>query len=68
MPFLEKTLSTQQFLCGNEITLADTIALPYFHALEATSLKFDVYPAIQRWYSEAKARPAFQRALAKMPA
>ncbi len=68
LPFLEKTLSTQQFLCGNEITLADTIALPYFHALEATSLKFDVYPAIQRWYSEAKARPAFQRALAKMPA
>jgi glutathione S-transferase len=68
LPFLEKTLSTQQFLCGNEITLADTIALPYFNALEATSLKFDAYPAIQRWYSEAKARPAFQRALAKMPA
>jgi glutathione S-transferase len=68
LPFLEKTLTSQKFLCGNEITLADTIALPYFHALEATSLKFDAYPAIQRWYAETKARPAFQRALAKMPA
>lgn len=67
LPFIESTLAANRFLCGSEITLADTIALPYFHALEPTSLKFDAYPSIQRWYAEMKARPAFLRALAKMP-
>jgi glutathione S-transferase len=68
LPFVNQTLQDNRFLCGSEITLADTIALPYFHALEATSLKLDAWPAIARWYAELKSRPSFQRALAKMPA
>ena len=67
LPYIDKLLSTGRFLCGNEITLADTIALPYFHAQEVTSLSLDAYPSIQHWYREMKARPAFQRTLARMP-
>ena len=65
--FIENTLTGQRYLCADELTLADTVALPYFHACQATSMQFDNYPAIQRWYSDAVSRPAFQRALAQMP-
>jgi glutathione S-transferase len=67
LPFIENTLTGQRYLCADELTLADTVALPYFHACQATSMQFDNYPAIQRWYSDAFSRPAFQRALAQMP-
>jgi len=67
LPFLEKTLSENEFLCGKAISLADTVALPYFNACMSTSVALDAYPSIQRWVSAGIERPAFKRALAKMP-
>ncbi len=67
LPFLDKTLAASKYLCGEEITFADTIALPYFHAQEVTSVSFEAYPSIKRWYADMKERPAFHRALARMP-
>lgn len=67
LPYIDKLLSSTRFLSGAQLTLADTIALPYFHAQEVTSLSLDAYPSIQRWYEEMKSRPAFQRTLARMP-
>lgn len=66
LPFIERTLKENRFLCGDEITLGDTVALPYFYTSESTTASFDAYPSIQRWYNEMKARPAFIKALAQM--
>lgn len=67
LPFIEQTLTDNRFLCGAELTLADTIALPYFHAALSTSFNLDGFPAINRWYEAVSKRPAFARALAHMP-
>ncbi len=67
LPYLDKVLAQSKFLCGDDISIADTVALPYFHACLITSVKLDAYPAIQRWIEEGVSRPAFQKALAAMP-
>jgi len=67
LPFLETTLTENRFLCGDQLTLADTIALPYFHAAKSTSFSTDALPAVTRWCGEVSSRPAFIRALEKMP-
>lgn len=66
LPFLDKILSENQFLCGDSITLADTVALPYFSACLSTTVKFDAYPSIQRWLNAGIERPAFKKAMAQM--
>lgn len=68
LPFLEKTLSSHAFLCGEKLTIADTVAFPYFHACQSTSLNLQAYPSIRRWIEQVAARPACQRALAQQPA
>jgi len=68
LPFIEQTLAANRYLCGDRLTLADTIALPYFHAALSTSFNLDRFPAITRWYEELSRRPAFAAALAHMPA
>lgn len=67
LAYLEKTLAENRYLCGEALTIADTIALPYFHACQSTSVRLDDYPAIRRWLSDGVARPAFLRACALMP-
>ena len=67
LPFLDKVLSQSTFLCGEAISLADTVALPYFHACLITSVNLCHYPSIQRWLEAGIARPAFQKAIAQMP-
>ncbi len=67
LPFLENTLAANEFLCGKHLTIADTVALPYFHACKSTSVSLAAYPALRRWIEEVSRRPSFQRALAKMP-
>ncbi len=67
LPYLDKVLTQSRFLCGDEISIADTVALPYFHACQSTSVKLDDYPAIVRWIRDGVDRPAFQKALAAMP-
>ena len=66
LPYIEQTLTNNRFLCGSELTLADTIALPYFHAALTTSFTLDGFPAIARWHQEVSQRPAFVKALASV--
>jgi len=67
LPFLEKTLEESPYLCGSELTIADTVAYPIFHACRSTSVDLSAYPSILRWQTALSERPAFQRAVAKMP-
>ncbi len=66
LPFIESTLASNTFLCGEQITIADTIAYPYVHACRSTSLSLEAYPSLLRWAAALDKRPAFQRALAQM--
>lgn len=68
LPFLEKVLATNSFLCGSELTIADTVAFPVFQACQSTSVDLSPYPSIQRWVAALGDRAAFKRALARMPA
>ena len=68
LPFLEKVLADNPFLCGKELTIADTVAFPVFQVCQSTSVDLSPYPSIQRWETELGGRAAFKRALAKMPA
>ena len=62
LPAIEQRLSENQFICGDEITLADPFALAYFMIKEQTSIDISAYPDIERWYAEMLARPAIQKA------
>lgn len=67
LPFLEATLAANEYLCGKQLTIADTVAFPYFQACQSTSVALDSYPAIQAWIAKLSHRPSFQKALAFMP-
>lgn len=62
LPALEARLAETEFVCGNEYTLADCIAYPYFEAQAATSFSADPYPSITRWMQTVADRPATKKA------
>ncbi len=62
LPEIERRLSATQFICGDEITLADPFALAYFMIKEQTSIDISPFPAIERWYAEMLSRPAIAKA------
>lgn len=66
LPFIEKTLAKSLYLCGDELTLADTVTFPYFQASQKTSVDLSRYPSIARWMKELALRPAFAKAQALM--
>jgi len=60
LPYLDQTLASNNFLCGNEVTLADTIAYAFFQAHEHTSVDLSPYPNILRWYGDFSERPSVE--------
>ncbi len=66
LPALDAFLSDTEFLCGDEVTLADTTAFPYFRVQESTSMDISEYPHLMRWYKAFAARPSVQRLLDKL--
>ena len=64
---LEDVFSTNTFLTGEQITIADTIAYAFFSIQETTSVSTADYANITRWYDAMKARPGIQRAGAYFP-
>ena len=68
LPYLDAELGKNTFLCGNDLTLADVIAITYFDISETTSFSFDQYKNIVRWYQSMRERPAFARARQRMAA
>lgn len=58
LPYLDSVLEQNRFLCGEDITIADTIAYAYFQIQESTSVDLSAYSNILRWYGEISERPA----------
>lgn len=58
LPYLNTVLEQNRFLCGDEVTIADTIAYAYFQIQEATSIDLTAYAHILRWYGEFSERPS----------
>lgn len=67
LPILEKQLSAHPFLAGDEPTIADLIGFSYCQTHELTSASFDDFPAILEWYQRIKGKPAFERAMERLP-
>ncbi|MDX1492006.1 MAG: glutathione S-transferase family protein [Pseudohongiellaceae bacterium] len=66
LPFIDQTLATNKFLCGKELTIADTVTYPYFSAAQQTTADLSAYANIGRWMAELSERPAYQAAVSKM--
>jgi glutathione S-transferase len=60
LPFLNGILSQNKFLCGDEITLADTTSFPIFLTKEYTSFETQKYDHINRWYDQMRSRPSHE--------
>lgn len=59
---MEQRLSVSEFLAG-DYSIADMAAYPWLRSHAFQGQKLEQYPAIQRWYSAVRARPAVQRGL-----
>ena len=62
---LDQQLALTPYLCGDEVTMADALAIP----VAVSSVRFlpgglSPYPALQRWRDAMQARPAVERGLA----
>ncbi len=64
---MNEALGKNEFLAGNAITIADTIAFAYCQTTEHSSVNFDNYPNIQKWFDAMNNRDAVKRAMAKLP-
>lgn len=58
LPYFDAVLAENVFLCGDEVTIADTIAYAYFQIHEKTSVDLSAYVNIMRWYGEFSERPS----------
>lgn len=58
LPNLDNRLEDKTFLTGDKITIADTICFAYCQLQEITSLDFENYNNISRWYSDFNQRPS----------
>lgn len=67
---LDKHLANQQFLAGDNFTIADIAALPYLHLTMTRAGEGDVFkkrPNVQAWADRCFARDSWKKAEAKGP-
>lgn len=62
---LDEILAKQEFVAGNEITIADIAHFGWLWRREFAGFNFDATPNLARWHAALEARPAFQRAIEK---
>lgn len=67
LPYLDGVLEKNDFLCGDEISIADCVAFAMIMASEYTSFSIDDYPNIARWYNQMKARPSHANMMKHFP-
>ncbi len=63
---MEKSLSRQLWLAGDQFTLADTGLLSFFYRLEmleCAGMWRENFPRVSNWYERSKARPSFRDAI-----
>lgn len=67
LPYMDGLLAESDFLCGSEISIADTIAFAMIMSHEYTSFEIADYANICRWYDMMKARPSFAAMMEHFP-
>ena len=65
---LDDKLSGQAFVAGNEFTIADIAHFGWMWRRQFPGLSLDDRPNLSRWYEAIVARPAVQRAIARVEA
>ena len=63
----DKLLGENEYLCGDRITIADTVAFAMFFVSEYTTYDFSEFSNLCRWYNQIKARPSFDVVMEKIP-
>ena len=61
---LEKRLSTEEYLAGDELSIADIATFPWVRLPEKRNIDFAEFPNVARWHDAIAARPAVKRGLA----
>lgn len=64
LPVMDKQLQDKPFLLGEQLTIADTIAMSYIQIHEVTSVDLSQYENIMRWYEGFSKRDSFKNAMA----
>lgn len=67
LPILEKRLSQNTYICGEQMSLADLIGAAYVQISEVTSLDISAHPAIRAWFMALRGADAYQRAMSHFP-
>jgi GST-like protein len=65
---LDGVLATRRYAAGNEFSIADIAHFGWLWRREFAGVGFDDSPHVARWYEEVAARPAVQRAIARVEA
>jgi GST-like protein len=65
---LDGVLATRRFVAGNAFTIADIAHFGWLWRREFAGVDFDDSPRVARWYADIAARPAVQRAIARVGA
>ena len=64
---MERQLQTNDWLAGEDYTIADMAAWPWIAAHRWPGLTLAAHPALENWHDRIKARPAVERALQVPP-
>ncbi len=67
LPVVDDQLSSNEFLAGDEISIADLIGFSYLQIHEVTSVDISAYEHLSRWYSQIRVRPSFSAAMSHFP-
>lgn len=62
IPAIEKRLGKHEFLCGENITIADTFSYALFTIQDITSVDLSPYQQLKSWYAAMQQRPAIKKA------
>ena len=63
---LDQNLARAAFVAGDSLTIADIAHFGWLWRREFAGLDFASVPNVARWYRSLEARPAFQRAIARI--
>lgn len=67
MPVIDRHLSVNSYLTGEQYTLADTVLFAMASPYRMASIDMSAYPGFERWFEAVKARPAVQAVIPKLP-
>ncbi|HLG83487.1 MAG TPA: glutathione S-transferase family protein [Bradyrhizobium sp.] len=68
LDLLDARLANQAFVAGDDFTIADIAHFGWLWRRQFPGLTLDQRPNLSRWYDDVAARPAVQRAIARLEA